>query len=163
MAKITMQRVGKLLVGSNEAAEAEIERHPRGADLIVDISRPRNLRFHRLYWALCTYVAEALNSGPGQTEWTQERVSVSFKIATGYATKVELPERVREHYGADVALVPASISFANMDQGEFAIFVEQAIRFTVETFGSWIEEHPNWRHVREIVDHAIGAEARENL
>ena len=149
-----MTRRGDALVPASRAALDELQRLRDGANLLADVRQPRNVKHHRMFWALCTYVANALNAGPGETEWTQELVADRLKIATGRAEVLALPAGLRAHYGAEVAVKPASISFAAMDQAEFAAFANAAVRYLLAEFGPWIAEHPDWRHVQDILSHA---------
>lgn len=116
------------------------------------------MKFHRLYWALCTYLSEALNSGPGDIRWTQEMVSDRLKIATGRADMIELSPSMRRKWNAQIAVKPQSVSFASMDEAEFGAFVEASIAFVLTEFGDWVQEHEDWVHVRDILNHATGGQ-----
>lgn len=159
MTKLVMRRVGSALVPATKAAQVEMDGVKGGVSLMVAVAQPRNGKFHRLYWQFCTYVAQALNNGPGDIDWDQERVSDRLKIATGYCEIVRLPPTLAAHYGADFAVKPVSISFAKMDEAKFGRFVEDALQYILKEFGPWVEGHENWTHVREIVNHAGGVAA----
>ena len=156
MPKLTMKRVGMALVPATKAAEKVLLGIKFGVELGVDAAERRNRKFHRLYWGMCQYIADALNAGPTSRDWDQESVSDALKIGTGHATVRALTPAMQRHYGAPVALVPASISFAKMDEAQFGRFVEAAVAYVIAEFGPWVQEHEDWRHVREIVAHAQG-------
>lgn len=161
MPELALEKVGLTLRPRTKAAQIEMARMKDGP-VQGNVRSPRNVKFHRLYWQMCTYIAEALNAGPGSMQWDQERVSDRLKCATGYAEAVPLPPATARRYGARDAfyLRPASISFAKMDQDEFSRFVEACIAYVVTEFGPWVQEHEDWQHVREIVHHATrGQEA----
>lgn len=161
MPELSLEKRGNALLPRTKAAQIELARMKDGP-VQGNIRSPRNVKFHRLYWQMCTYIAEALNSGPHVAPWDQERVSDRLKCATGYADAVPLPRATARRYGAETAfyLRPQSISFARMDQDEFSRFVESCIAYVLTEFGPWVQDHEDWRHVREIVAHATqGREA----
>jgi hypothetical protein len=154
MPKLALTRKGQVFVPATRAAQIEADKIKPGVPLMGDVAARRNPQFHRLYWAFCTYVAEALNSGPGDIEWTQEMVSNRLKLATGRAEIVAIPAALQRHYGVPHAVMPASISFAKMDETEFGQFVDRSITYILTEFGAWVQDHPDWVHVRDIVHHA---------
>ena len=156
MPKLSMIRKGNALVPSTKAAERTLDGIKPGAVLGVDAAERRNGKFHRLYWAMCQLIADALNAGPSGREWDQEAVSDALKIGTGHAKVVALTPAMQRHYGVPAALVPASVSFAKMDETQFGRFVEGAVAYVIAEFGPWVQDHPDWRQVREIVAHAQG-------
>lgn len=90
-----------------------------GAYVYVAVTRPRNIQHHRLYWALCSHIAEAIGAD-------RENVSDVIKLRTGHCTIVQTKtERVR---------LPRSISFAKMDQAEFRVFFERCVKVICEEF-----------------------------
>lgn len=159
MPKLALEKRGNAFVPATKAAQIEADKIKPGVRLHGDIAARRNIKFHRLYWSFCTYVAEALNSGPGDIEWTQEMVSDRLKLATGRAEMVPLPASLQRHYGVTHALKPASISFAKMDETEFGQLVEAAMNYILTEFGAWVQGHPDWVHVRDIVHHARQGQA----
>lgn len=149
-----------MFLPATKAAQSEFDRFDEAAIVHGDLAVRRNLKFHRLYWAMCTYIADALNEGPsGASDWTQEMVSDRLKLATGRAEIVPIPRALQRHYGVDKALKPVSISFAKMDESEFGRFVEASIAYVLSEFGAWVQEHEDWRHVREILNHATQGQA----
>ena len=159
MPKLALKKRGQVFLPASKAAQTELARFRDGDTVHGDLAVRRNLKFHRLYWAMCTYIADALNTGPGEIDWTQEMVSDRLKLATGRAEVVPLPGSLQRHYGVSHALKPASLSFAKMDDTEFSRFVEASIAYVLSEFGAWIQDHPDWSHVREILNHATQGQA----
>ncbi|MGB1216177.1 MAG: hypothetical protein ACPG4X_22650 [Pikeienuella sp.] len=159
MPKLALIKRGAGLFPASKAAQITFDKIKSGVGLSGDVAQRRNTKFHRLYWAMCTYVAEALNSGPGDAEWTQEMVSDRLKVATGRADVIALPRSLQHVYGSPVAVKPQSISFAKMDDSEFGRFVESCIAYVLTEFGAWVQDHEDWKHVRDILNHATRGQA----
>lgn len=83
-----------------------------GSHVEVEVRRPRNLQHHRLFWKLCSVIAESV---PGFQ--TAENVAETLKLATGHYTTIKGKR--------DLYRIPKSISFAAMDQSEFSAFFER--------------------------------------
>ena len=77
---------------------------PQGELVTVELTRPRNPRWHNMYWHL---VGLLLDNSDGQYGSTKEAVSDFLKIAAS-------------HVDADGN--PRSISFESMEQTEFEAF-----------------------------------------
>lgn len=112
MTDLMVRRVPKGLIADNMAtqsyfADMELDRVYR-----IKVSKPRNVKMHRLYWALCGAVAE-------QLERPAELISQLIKIRAGHVDVINTVQGVVE--------IPKSISFAKMSQAEFNQFFERAI------------------------------------
>lgn len=81
------------------------------------ITRPRNLKHHRKFFALIGVVFKAQGFYA-----TQENMLDDIKLAIGHS---------RQFIGHDglIRIIPNSISFANMDQSEFEQFYNKAVEF----------------------------------
>jgi len=110
----------------------------------VEIKRPRNIKFHRLFWKLCSVIAEAV---PGFQ--TADNVADVLKIATGHFTTVKGQR--------DTYRLPKSISFAAMDQAEFSAFFELCCRTICE---GWIQ-HLKPGALRDDIYRMIGIPVEE--
>lgn len=84
-----------------------------------DIKRRRNIRHHRLYFALLTKVAEMQEHYPDA-----DAVSAAFKVASGHCDWIQTPK--------GLVGLPKSISFAKMDQVQFDAFWQKALRYCCE-------------------------------
>jgi len=117
--KAFFTRTAAGLVPADDEARDLLRSIKPGATVGLELSRPRNIRFHRLYWGLCSTIASAIGA-------QSENVSDVIKLRSGHFTVVATKaERLR---------LPKSISFAKMDQGEFKAFFEQACRVVCEEF-----------------------------
>lgn len=111
-----------------DEAGVEALSHYKAGDVVRgDLRKPRNPRRHRWYWALCGLVAE-------NSERTAEEVSTLLKLATGHRDTLPLKAGACPHCGGEVAKVaylPKSISFAKMDDVQFAAFVDRCVHVVV--------------------------------
>lgn len=94
-------------------AEAYLKTIPLGTIMKVDVRKPRSGAHHRRYWALCNLVAQNHESLE-----TARQVDQAIKMLSGHVDLVRLKD--------EVFRIPASISFAAMDQDEFAKFYNRA-------------------------------------
>ena len=106
-----VKRVGLGLFPDGNESVTELEKLPRGKSLQVEIRQPRNLQRHKLYWAVCHRIANAIGAEP-------ENVSDVLKIASGHFTLVKT-----QSYG-DIKL-PKSIAFHNLDETGFKSFMDR--------------------------------------
>lgn len=112
MADLMMKRVPQGLIANNRHSQEQLDALEIGRVYRVKISKPRNVRMHRLYWALCGAVAEQLDK-------PSELISQLIKIRAGH---VDLVRTVQGE-----VQIPKSISFAKMDQTQFRDFFDKAI------------------------------------
>jgi hypothetical protein len=113
METLFVRRVGNVLHPDGADCAAVVSKLPFGRAIRVDLKQPRNVRFHRLYWALVNRIADAVGSEP-------ENVSDLLKIESGHFTLVR-----SKKYG-DLRL-PKSISFAQMDEMAFRKFFDGCV------------------------------------
>jgi len=107
------QRIGSVLVPEGVDSVEEFEGLPRDKLLRIDAVQSRNIKFHRLYFALCARIGR----GVGQSaEW----VSDAFKVETGHF--------VIAHYGGREILQLKSIAFDKFDQTAFKEFFENCVQ-----------------------------------
>ena len=92
-------------------------------DVLVQIRRPRNIKHHRLYWALINEVAESTGRWPS-AEALHRWVKWKLEMYRPVAVKNEL-----------VVLEWESTDFASMGQDEFRTFFERAINTIAEETG----------------------------
>ena len=108
---------------ADEAAEAVIQKLGRGELVEITLRRPRNIRFHRLFYGLMNLVWQNID----RDEYpTVDALVTRIKIATGH--------RDEYHFGDGVvAYVPRSISFAAMDETEFSEFFERVADWVAQS------------------------------
>ena len=87
---------------------------------IVDIEyvQPRSQKFHRLFFALLKLVAD------NQEKYSMDEILDVVKIGAGHTRVIAMP-------GDFVFRVPKSISFASLDDDEFAAFFRSAVDFVI--------------------------------
>lgn len=94
---------------------------PLGALVQVDVTRPRNIARHRLYWLLCGRIAQSITGN-----LTAENISDILKIETGHC---KIIKGVRDLYK-----LPRSIAFHKMEEPEFAAFLDRCCEFICRTW-----------------------------
>lgn len=102
----------------NSQADDVMRRLKHGDLVSVDVRKPRNVGMHRLYWALCQLVASNMDG-----DFSSEVVSDVIKVRTGHVTVVRTKK--------GEVFIPKSISFASLDQIQFAEFFDRAIKVVV--------------------------------
>lgn len=93
---------------------------------LCEIKRPRNIKFHKKFFALMNLAYSM------QEEYkTMKSFRQAVTIKAGYCdiSQIVIPE-----LGEVNVCRPKSISFANMDESEFDIFYEDVLRTLVEHF-----------------------------
>ena len=84
----------------------------------VTVTRPRNVRFHRLFFALLNLVYENT-----ETFASVEQVLTTVKYGIGHFDTVIVNGQEEKH--------PRSISFARMDQDQFRQFWDRAVDYVI--------------------------------
>jgi hypothetical protein len=100
-------------VAEGPDAEAYLKTIPIGTVMKVEVRKPRSGLHHRKYWALCGLVAQN-----HATLETARQVDQAIKMLSGHVDLVRVQD--------EVFRIPASISFAAMDQDQFAEFYNRA-------------------------------------
>lgn len=91
----------------------EFDRLPTHKPLQIDVTQPRNLEHHRLFWALCARIGKGIGK---DAEWVER----AFKVETGHFDVYT--------YAGKESMVLRSISFAKMDQIAFREFFEACVQ-----------------------------------
>ena len=102
--RIQLVKNGGFLAPVDDDGLNALAKIPQGELVTVELTRPRNPRWHNMYWHL---VGLLLDNSDGQYGPTKEAVSDFLKIAVGHV--------------ADNG-EPLSISFKSMEQTEFEAF-----------------------------------------
>ena len=102
--RIQLVKNGGFLAPVDDDGLNALAKIPQGELVTVELTRPRNPRWHNMYWHLCGLL---LDNSDGQYGPTKESVSDFLKIAVGHV--------------ADNG-EPLSISFGSMEQTEFEAF-----------------------------------------
>ena len=116
MTKVFMVRTMSGLVpdATDERSAGALKGIKIGQPVMVDVTRPRNIKLLRLYWAMVGKIASAVDR-------TSREVDHIIKLETGLYTMVK-------RANGDMTLVPGSIAFANMEEPDFKEFFERCCR-----------------------------------
>jgi hypothetical protein len=110
------------LVPDDEAAEDALRKIKVGEVLRIKFSRPRNYQFHKKFFALLDVAFQ------NQDHYQEpEAFRAEVIIRAGFFD-------THNHMDGSVSLISKSISFAKMDETEFAWLYEKAIGVILETF-----------------------------
>lgn len=119
MSKAMFVRTTAGLAPADDSGKEALHGVAIGSIVMCEVSRPRNLRHLRLYWALCGSIADSIGA-------QRENVSDVIKLRTGHYTTVRTK--------SEFLRFPKSISFSALNQAEFSAFFEQACRVVCEEF-----------------------------
>jgi phosphoenolpyruvate carboxylase len=114
--EIAMRREGNRLAPVDQIAADELGHIQIGKDVLVTVRVPRNIRQHRLAWAMAQKVAEAC-------DWLHDREDAMdwLKIKARHVKIVHNP--MTNH----TLIVPKSIAFASLDQAAFSRLLNRMI------------------------------------
>lgn len=118
-----MKHLGSLRP-SDAAGEDALRKLGNGQLVEVEIKRPRNIKFHRMYWALVTLVWDNIDL---YRYPTAEDLHAAIKIAAGLRTRIELPD-------GTIGFIPGSIAFHKMDETEFSAFFDRVCELIAKHF-----------------------------
>lgn len=117
MAKALFIRTVHGLMPEDDAAAQSLKGVRIGSSVMVDVVRPRNIAFHRLYWKLVSTIAESIGAEP-------ETISDVLKLRTGHVRTIQTKQ--------GLVKLPKSISFAALDQAGFSTFFDRCCQVIVE-------------------------------
>jgi hypothetical protein len=100
----------------DDASKEALNFYGTGEVLRVKMHRDRNPRHHRLFFGLLNLVFQNQ-----QRYLSQEALRFAITIQAGYVDEIRLS-------GDRVALKPKSISWGKMDQHEFSLFYQAALK-----------------------------------
>lgn len=103
------------------AIEAEQLEQLRGLQTKVTITRPRNLAFHRKFFALLGVAYDMAD-----TDLNKKQFRAHVTVGAGYCDFSES--------GGRLVAIPKSISFASMDDTEFERLYQDALTFICKTW-----------------------------
>ncbi|HEY3876870.1 MAG TPA: hypothetical protein VGM92_15485 [Candidatus Kapabacteria bacterium] len=126
------------LRSTDSDSERALQKLTNGEIIELEFRKPRNIRFHRLYWKLCQTVAENM-----PVTCDAETISDIIKLRTGHTRRYKTKKQLYE--------VPASISFAAMDDTAFADFFERATKVVCEEILPGIESEELRNEVFQLI------------
>lgn len=109
---------------ADDAGRDALAKIGNGEIVSVEVKRPRNIRHHRMYWALLSIVHENLD---GDRYPTVDDLHAAVKIAAGLRTRIELPD-------GTVGFIPGSIAFHKMSQDDFSAFYDRVCGLVAKHF-----------------------------
>jgi hypothetical protein len=115
MTEIAMRKQGGRLVPVDDMSAEEMARLPVNKDLLVTVRAPRNLRHHRLAWALAQKLSDACDFLPDR-----ESAMEFLKLKARHIRLIH-DALGRTH------ILPRSISFAAMDQAAFTRLFDRMV------------------------------------
>lgn len=121
MTALYLRRVGNTLQGDGDESVCALMQLPFNKTFKAEVKHPRNPAFHRLYFALCSRIADGIGSDT-------EIISTVFKFATGMYETIQT-----KSYGE--IKVPKSISFAKMDNTSFREFFDKCLEVAFSQWG----------------------------
>lgn len=136
---ITFCRKRDALYPVDQAGLDALSKVKDGAFIAVKISAPRNLGWHRKFFALVKIVFENQAIYP-----SEEALLAAIKVAVGHCDVIVLGD-------GKAAYVPRSISFAKMDQAEFEAFWDRVITLVCERIIPKLNRADLEREVMELV------------
>jgi hypothetical protein len=119
MLDLMMQKHGNVLTPYSAVGVDEFDRISDGSTVKVQITQPRNIRHHNMWFALLQATFDAQDYFK-----TLDELHDEIKISMGYfATYRRLDGSTYPH--------PKSIAFAKMDQLAFASFFDRAVELII--------------------------------
>src|ERR1700691_5225038 len=118
--ELHMVREGNHLVPVDEMSAEELTKLPLKTQVLVKVTMPRNLRQHRLAWALATKVAEAC-------DWPRDRDDAM----SGLKIKPRHVRYIHDTRSGEMQIIPKSIRFAALDQTGFDRVFKRMVYVTV--------------------------------
>jgi len=122
--------------------EEALRKIKQGAAVMVEVKQPRNVAFHRQYWALVHIVWENMD---GDRYPTPEDLHAAIKIAAGVRTRIELPN-------GEVGFVPGSVAFHKMGKETFSKFYDRVCDLVAKHFLPGVDQD----ELRAEVERLIG-------
>lgn len=116
------KRLGGLLAPGDQQAEEALKKIGQGELMQCEIKRPRNLSFHRKYFALLTLVFQ-----------NQEKYE-DFEAFRAEVTMRAGWWEEHKHLSGKISFFPKSISFAKMDENDFSKLYDKTIDVLLEHF-----------------------------
>ena len=113
--QVLMEKIEDSLVPTDEESIVAIRQIPEHSIVKIQVSVPRNIKKHRLFFAMLKLVFE--NQPEPRQFPTQDKLLDALKIATGHVREV------RDLLG-NTHIVPDSIAFGRMDEIAFSQLFE---------------------------------------
>lgn len=124
MAKFLAQKHLGSLRPADDAGHDALRKIGNGELVSVEIKKSRNIKHHRMFWALMSIVHENMDH---ERYPTVGDLTSAVKISAGLRTRIDLPN-------GEVGFIPGSIAFHKMDQTAFSEFYERVCDLIAKHF-----------------------------
>lgn len=114
---------------TDEAGQEALRKLGNGELVTVEFRKSRNIKHHRLFWALMSIVHQNMDH---ERYPTVEDLTSAVKITAGLRTRIELPN-------GEVGFIPGSIAFNKMDQAAFSEFYDRVCDLIAKHFLPGVE------------------------
>lgn len=121
MTTLFLRRTGNALWPDGDESIAALMTLPFSKLLKCEVWLPRNVQFHRLYFAMCKRIGDGIGADA-------EAISTVFKWATGHYELVKT-----KSYGE--VRMTKSISFAKLDEVSFREFFNKCVDVALTEWG----------------------------
>lgn len=140
--QILVEKLEDALHPTDEASKTAIRQIPERTIVKIQVSVPRNIRHHRMFFALINLVFDAQREP--RLFPTHEALLDALKIAIGH---------VREVRGirGEIYIVPDSISFGRMDNIAFREFFDAAVRVIIEKILPGVDKRDLEQRIYDIL------------
>jgi len=112
-------RNGSGLFPASEDAESYMKKVGQGEEVLCEVVRPRNIKFHRKFFKMCALIAE---NAPGN--YTAREIAGLLELRTGHVRTVKAKGKIYQW--------PEEINFAAMDEVEFEKLVDDCTKYVYE-------------------------------
>lgn len=127
--ELAMKRVGERLEPVDPVSAEELSRISPKAEVLVSVRTPRNIRQHKLAWALAHKVADNVE------EFRDHSQAMDWlKIASGHVRYLKDPHTQKLY------VLPDSIAFASCPQEKFASIFDKMVKIICEQIIPGMEE-----------------------
>jgi hypothetical protein len=146
--KIACRKQGRFLIPVDDEGLEVLAKLKDGRDVLVDVTAPRSVRHHRLFFAICKFVQMHCELF---SDASIEEIKDALKLATGLVQRYVSTETAQTYY------VCKSISFSAMDQTAFNVFFDAACNVIA---GRWMPAGSTADDVRrELIELVDGPQA----
>lgn len=121
MTTLYLKRVGNMLAPDGDESIGALASIPFSKPLKCKVWQPRNIRAHRLFFAVCRRIGD----GIGRDE---EQIATVFKLAAGHYDTIH-----SKSYGE--IRVPKSIAFDKMDNVAMSAFMQKCFDIAMTEWG----------------------------
>lgn len=128
MSELYLVRTLNGLAASDDASRDALRKVKHGSMVLVELRRPRNVKFHRKFFAMISLVWAAAGEWPSVDD-----LLFDVKVQIGHVEKRQIVNRKTGETFNFIS--PKSIAFNKMDEDQFGEFYERALVALCELAG----------------------------